>query len=153
MGPLMDDEEIVSHWHLLLEEVSFSPKKFYSMVASNIKEKEIPGVEIKEVYFKEGGIFSDKRLYLLVRRRQYSFYVCAAPFGRDFFVSYWLLAGGFYTSDDISFYQHDAVSMFLDSASSAVQKAVDEVKKVFAEDSLSKDERKPKMKDFYKGAI
>lgn len=148
MGLLGDNEEIVSHWHLLLEEISFSPRKFYSMVASNIKEKEIHGVEIKEVEFKEGGIFSDKRLYLLVKRRQYSFYVCAAPFGRDFFVSYWLLAGGFMTPDDISFYQHDTASMFLDSISSCIQNAVDEVKKVFGEDPLSKDERKPKMKNF-----
>jgi hypothetical protein len=42
------------------------------------------------ITWKEGGLLSAKREYLRVRRKEFVFDVCAAPFGKGFFFSWWL---------------------------------------------------------------
>jgi hypothetical protein len=51
--------------------------------------KEAP-VRPQRVDWSEGGLLSAKREYLRATYGRYSFDICAAPFGKDFFFSWWL---------------------------------------------------------------
>ncbi len=81
---------IISHWYTLLENFEASPKEFYASVESAVKERQIPEATISRVDWHEGGILSARREYLRVIRGRYMFDICGAPFGRGFFISWWL---------------------------------------------------------------
>lgn len=55
-----------------------------------LKAHQLPDVEISRIEWKEGGAFSSQRLYLRVRRGSLVFDICAAPYGADYFFSWWL---------------------------------------------------------------
>jgi hypothetical protein len=82
--------DVVSHWYHLIEGLQESPKDFYSSLDESIKKREIPDVSLSRIDYLEGGVLSAKREYLRVKRKNLIFDVCAAPFGRGFFVSWWL---------------------------------------------------------------
>jgi hypothetical protein len=63
---------------------------FYASLEAALDRRRIPDISLWRVDWSEGGIFSAKREYLRVRRKDYLFDVCAAPFGSGFFVSWWL---------------------------------------------------------------
>jgi hypothetical protein len=86
MAPL----EVISHWHHSLEGFNTSALEFYKSVEQALKAKEVPGISVKRINWQEGGFLSAKREYLRVSYLRFSFDVCAAPFGRDFFFSWWL---------------------------------------------------------------
>lgn len=50
----------------------------------------MPETKISRITHKEAGILSAKREYLRVKHFNLVFDVCAAPFGKDFFISWWL---------------------------------------------------------------
>lgn len=77
----------ISHWSTLIEELQASPLECYAAIEEAIQRREIPGVRISRVWFKE-GFFSAKRLYLRVSRNRLGFDICAAPFGTGFFFSW-----------------------------------------------------------------
>lgn len=81
---------IETHKHYYFDDLSISSKQFYKSVEDIIKKRKFPKVECSRTSFSEGGLFSDKREYLKVKREQYQYLICAAPFGTSFFVSYWL---------------------------------------------------------------
>jgi hypothetical protein len=81
---------VFSHWHRLLENLQFSPMEFYQTLETAIQRRDVPGAERSRVEWYEGGAFSAKRQYLRVTRGKHVFDICAAPFGRGFFVSWWL---------------------------------------------------------------
>jgi hypothetical protein len=81
---------IDSHWGTTLDNVTLSIQDFYNSVEEKVRARNIPDVRIKRVEWLEGGIFSDKRLYLEVRRFDCIYHICGAPFGGTFFVSSWL---------------------------------------------------------------
>lgn len=80
---------ISSHWHHSVENLNASTVDFYKEVAKVVQAKKAP-VKIATVEWRERGIFSTKRQYLRVSYQQYVFDICAAPFGNDFFWSWWL---------------------------------------------------------------
>jgi len=82
--------DIVSHWYHLIEVLQESPKNFYASLEASIAKREPPEVSISRVDYLEGGMLSSRREYLRVKRRNYVFDICAAPFGRGFFISWWL---------------------------------------------------------------
>ena len=55
-----------------------------------IKEYQYPDVECNPVSLKEKGLFSSSRDYLLIKWKDYNYYVCACPYGKSFFISWWL---------------------------------------------------------------
>lgn len=79
---------VTNHGQTPFEELQFSTKEFYTVVEALITEKQIPGVYVGRVYHLTHGIFSGKREYLRVTYQRYFFDICAAPFAKDFFVSY-----------------------------------------------------------------
>ncbi len=79
--------EVLEHWISFAEEFQFSPLAFYDAVEKEISLRQVPGLVMSRVDFAEGGLVSDKRVYLRMLRERLVFDVCAAPFGTRFFFS------------------------------------------------------------------
>lgn len=83
--------EVISHWHHSIEEFNTSALEFYRSVEEALRAKEAPSVRLERVDWNEGGVLSAKREYLRISHGRFSFDLCAAPFGRDYFFSWWLV--------------------------------------------------------------
>jgi len=158
---------ILSHWHHSIENLQESPQKFYNSLVEAISQRQIPGIDISRIDYREGGVFSAKRTYLRVKRKEHIFDICAAPFGSGFFFSWWLgekislfwslimaipflgipLMAAFRPQ---TYFRHDTALMFQDSISSAVHEVIDGITKAKGLRTLSELERKPIMSDFFK---
>jgi len=79
--------DVIDHWYTLVPGFNTSTKEFYEAIENELKEREVPGLEICHVDFAEGGILSQKREYLRMTRERLVFDICAAPFGKGFFFS------------------------------------------------------------------
>jgi hypothetical protein len=79
--------DVIDHWYALVPGFNASTKDFYEAVEKELKEREVPGLEIFHVDFAEGGIASNKREYLRMTRERLVFDICAAPFGKAYFFS------------------------------------------------------------------
>jgi hypothetical protein len=86
----MATEEIVSHWHHSAEEFNTSTIDFYATVETELKATKAP-VTAQRIEASEGGLFSAKRTYLRIEYQGLSFVVCAAPFGNNYFFSWWMI--------------------------------------------------------------
>jgi hypothetical protein len=80
---------IVSHWHKHYEDFQTSALEFYTAVEASLARREIPGLKIGRIAWREGGGFSAKRVYLRASRERLCFDLCAAPFGTGYFFSWW----------------------------------------------------------------
>jgi hypothetical protein len=58
-------------------------------VEETLRAKEAP-VRPQRIDWSEGGLLTAKREYLRATYGRYSFDICAAPFGKDYFFSWWL---------------------------------------------------------------
>ena len=83
--------EVISHWHRSVEGLSTSTLEFYSSVEKALRAKEVPDLRIERTLANEHGILSAKREYLRVGYGRFNFEICGAPFGKDFFFSWWLV--------------------------------------------------------------
>ena len=121
---------VVSHWHKLIPDLKVSVEDYYNALDAVITERQVPNVKVWVTHYHEGGIASAKRMYLRISRREHIFDICAAPFGKDFFVSWWLgqrmkpLLVRLFTPE--TFYRIDTALMFQDSVHSAVMEVLDE---------------------------
>ena len=79
--------DVLSHWYSLIPGFNTSSKDFYESVETELKVREVPGLEISRVEFSEGGLLSGKREYLRMTRERLVFDICAAPFGTAYFFS------------------------------------------------------------------
>lgn len=82
--------EVVSHWHHSVENFNTSTLEFYASVEQALSEKGAQSVFTSRLDWNESGLFSAKREYLRITFGRFSFDICAAPFGKDFFFSWWL---------------------------------------------------------------
>ena len=48
--------DVIDHWYALVPGFNSSTKEFYEAVEKELKEREVPGLEIFHVDFAEGGI-------------------------------------------------------------------------------------------------
>lgn len=64
-----------------------SPQEFYDAVEQSLAARKLPGLEISRQEFAEGGMLTDKRIYLRLMRERLAITTCAAPFGNVFFFS------------------------------------------------------------------
>ncbi|MGN6396886.1 MAG: hypothetical protein ACTHMI_15050 [Mucilaginibacter sp.] len=87
---MASETTIHAHKYQHFEDLQLSTKEFYVMLRDLISSYDYPGVTCEPVRLKEGGVFSSSRDYLRISKERYSFFVCAAPFGRSFFISWWL---------------------------------------------------------------
>ena len=83
--------EVISHWHQCVDELSTSTLDYYAAVEKALQDKQVPELRIERTIASESGILSAKREYLRVRYGRLSFDICGAPFGKDFFFSWWLV--------------------------------------------------------------
>jgi hypothetical protein len=79
--------DVIDHWYALVPGFHTPTKDFYETIEKELKEREVPGLEISHVDFAEGGVLSQKREYLRMTRERLVFDICAAPFGTAFFFS------------------------------------------------------------------
>lgn len=83
--------EVISHWHQSVDGLSISTLEFYASLEIALRDKEVADLRIERVLFNERGVLSAKREYLGVSYGRLRFDICGAPFGKDFFFSWWLV--------------------------------------------------------------
>lgn len=163
---------IFSHWNHLVEGLQTSPKQYYADLEQAISRRGLSSARISRVNWREGGVFSAKREYLRVKRKEFVFDVCGAPYGNGFFFSWWLgqkpsgllavvakipflgplvlwLYHRFIKPE--TYYQVDTALMFQQSVHAAVMEVIDEMTEAKGLHALSELERKPVSREFFDG--
>jgi hypothetical protein len=82
--------QVLSHWNHYFPNSTMSSNNVYDEIEMLVKNQSLPEVKTERVKHKEGGMFSASREYFRVKRGDIVFDVCAAPFGKNFFISWWL---------------------------------------------------------------
>jgi hypothetical protein len=83
--------EVISHWSKPFGNFFTPPTEFYASVEKAVVAHEIPDLEVSRVTWRESGFLSADREYLRLERKRYIYDICAAPFGKDYFFSSWLV--------------------------------------------------------------
>jgi len=152
---------VISRWHHLFDKFQFSVQDFYNEVERGIKERELPGVYIFRTEHPEQSVLLAQREYLRVRYEHLIFEICASPYGKGSFVSWWLYRSVSYfeakaaqsnsTSAAIyeslatkTMYQMDKATMFKESVHLAVTKAIEVMSTAKGYRTLSEIEMIPK---------
>src|ERR1051326_5333394 len=135
--------QVLSHWSNSFPFFSMSANDFYAALEEALSNHDMPNVQIARANNKEGGMFSASREYLRIKYRDLVFDVCAAPFGKDFFVSWWMYEtegllsqvlkhtkAGDYLRDRAArrtFFQADQETMFRSCVHNVVLEVIDKV--------------------------
>lgn len=133
--------QILSNWSGHIPFFNASTEDFYLLVEQIIRAHDIPNATKERVKHKEGGFFSSKREYLRIRYDDLVFDICAAPFGKDFYISWWLfesedifrkflkgtVVGDYlvHRASRVTFYQADNESVFKGFMHNAIMEAID----------------------------
>ncbi len=135
---------IHSRWHTSFD-FQLSVKDFYESVEEAIRNTGVNSISIDCVqYSTSSHVYLSQREYLQVRREDQMFLICAAPFGKGFFVSWWMGKPINFIEDLItripkvgpaiaaymyrkSFYEMDTDSMFRDCISNCVKEIVNKM--------------------------
>ena len=127
------------------EDLQMSAREFYTLLRRMIEEYQYPDVKCEPVTLSESGFFSSRREYLRISKQRYHYYVCASPFGRSFFISWWLQEDANATAnfsrrfgwlgravaarmESKTYYEIDTELMFTSSINSIIKLAVERVK-------------------------
>ncbi|MBA4150148.1 MAG: hypothetical protein H0X66_18730 [Verrucomicrobia bacterium] len=81
-------EEVYSQWYSSVDNFQFGTSEFYQMIEKELTARKVPGLEMSRIEFSEGGLLSNKREYLRLKRERLVFDICAAPFGTSYFFSF-----------------------------------------------------------------
>lgn len=138
------ETSIVAHssWHF--EDLQLSSKEFYQSIEEQLKLYEYPQLSISRVNLSESSFYTGRE-YLCIRFKEHRFFICAAPFGRSYFISWWLKHQLSFWTILLSYipffgarlarnnmkktlYQQDTEDLFLQSVKSVVNAQVDKVK-------------------------
>lgn len=133
------EDVVLSHWYNRFDTFSFSTQEFYERLGAELHRRQMPEVSFDRINLSEGGLLSAQRDYLRVRRGDLTFTLCAAPFGIDFFVSWWLLETpgcisgcltmlfpilAFFTRRT-TFYKEDTATIFSEAVHQALLNTID----------------------------
>lgn len=159
-------KERIGNWSHLFGNIQHEPEAFYDQVEAFLKEHEVPEFHAKRITLKQEGPLSLQRLYLEISRGDYVYHICAAPWGTDFFFSWWLnfrmnnfsillsripILGPIITGNqEQSYYKLDTDTMFRTSVQQAVLWAVDQLTESRGLRGLTELERKPDLKSIFK---
>lgn len=80
-------DEVLDHWISFADGLTLSPQDFYAAVEKELDTRKIPTMEVSRVDYAEGGLLSEKRVYMRLLRERLAFDMCAAPFGNSYFFS------------------------------------------------------------------
>lgn len=168
---------VFSHWYHLVENLQASPLEFYDSVEKAIERRTVPDSRRTRIDCREGGPLSAKREYLRVKRKEYVFDICGAPFGNGFFVSWWLgglpsrfvamlvalsaipVLGWLFvlpirlSTRSMTYYQIDTATMFQESVRSAVLEVVDGLTKAKGLRAPTDLERKPILGELFRRQV
>jgi hypothetical protein len=135
---------IVEHWHGQYQDLQLSTSEFYSTLSAALERQQLPKVTSKPVYLYEGGLLSRKREYFVIERGNLQFLVCAAPYGRSFFFSWYmreysglaeflgqvpLIGGWLYRpfSSKPTLYRYDTLMLFKESVKRLVLEVLEDI--------------------------
>lgn len=138
------ETSIVAHSSFHFEDLQLSSKEFYQSVEDQLKWYEYPQLSISRVNLSTGSMFTGRE-YLCVQFKENRFYICAAPFGRSYFISWWLKQEPSFWTVFLSYipffgerwarnsmkktlYQQDSEDLFLQSIKKIVEALVEKVK-------------------------
>ena len=79
--------DLLGHWIAFHDNFSFPPQEFYETIEKELQARKIPGLEISHEAIAEGGMLSERRIYLRLFRERLALDTCAAPFGSGYFFS------------------------------------------------------------------
>jgi len=79
--------EILDYWMAFHDKLAYPPQEFYEAIAKELEVRKVPGLQISREEFAEGGLLSEKRIYLRFFRERLAIYTCASPFGLGYFYS------------------------------------------------------------------
>jgi len=136
---------ILAHSSFFFDDLQLSAREFYTKLEQAVQSFEYPNLSLYRVLFTEGGAFSAQREYLCIQSKGYLFYICAAPYGRSFFVSWWLkeqtnilfiilltipFLGRMIArrSSQKTFYQFDTELLFRESIERVIKTTIEELK-------------------------
>ena len=154
-----------SNWNTLLDGFNFSTHEFYTLLREELKNQSINNLNINDVSLKEGSFFSRRRRYLRIKWKEYQYDMCAAPFGKGFFISWWLLyknsMGTIIISKipfvgkwlvkkwyPITYYKVDTASMFMTYCHNAVLNVIDTITKESGI-RISEQQKRPVLQDIF----
>jgi hypothetical protein len=162
----VDPTTIISRWNTMVQHMQQSSNDFYQEVERLIASHNLKDVKLERVNIAEGGLFSSKREYLQVRRQDFVFHVCAAPYGNGFFVSWWFgtvekgfvawlknlpYVGMLFTAvvTPLTYYRIDTANMFNAITSGAVEDTLDSVMAKQQIKALTYEQKKPMMRELF----
>lgn len=137
--PEKELDAVHKHKYFHFTDFQLSAEDFYTTLQKIIEERAFPHVTSKIVTLSTGGFLSNKRIYLEVNGSVMTFFVCAAPFGKNFFISYWLrdIPDGCTTTffrrvlgmpdPPKTFYDIDSQAMFVEGITTAISVAIQTV--------------------------
>jgi hypothetical protein len=157
---------VISHWDTMLEGVQMSPLAFYAAVEQAILRRKIPSVTVSRVSWREGGLFSARRLYLRARRKGLIFDICGVPVGGGFLVAWWLgeaapglrelfaeipVIGAVFERavTPVTYFEVDTAAFFQRAVHASVLEVVDQVGGKHGLRRLTPNERRPVMRELY----
>lgn len=148
---------VLSHWHHKFDEPPFSPQEFYESIKQLLAAKEINHVSVSHVTYAQGGLLSPRREYLRIKYKNFIYDICAAPFAKGFFVSWWLgeqgdairdffinlpFIGKLFTKRQKTFFELDTEVMFKEMVSACVKESIEQLTKAKGIRNLSETDWK-----------
>lgn len=118
------------------ENLQLSAQDFYVQVQSAITVYQFPEVTCVVSALSDNGWFASRREYLQVKYHSFTYNICAAPFGKNFFfswrlqeyVSWWTRFSRWAEGRrEKSFYELDTEAMFSDSITSIVTALIEKI--------------------------
>ena len=159
--------EAIGNWSYLFSNLQYDPETFYKHLHQLIQARGIPDVSTRTRHFKEGGMLSHHRVYFEVQRKDFTFHVCAAPWGSGFFFSWWLREK-LSSMDELlimipfvgppivrarqhkAYYKLDTDVMFRKSVHQCILEAIDQITEAKGVRGLTELDRKPDLKSLVK---
>lgn len=160
---VLNKSEAIGNWSHLFPDMQHDPEEFYKLVEEVLQERKVPDVRTGRRTFKQGGFFSNQRIYLAVFRGDYIFHICAAPWGTGFFFSSWVRKSENNIEDLLvklpfigkiiakaiqyeTYYKLDTDAMFRTSVHQSILAAIDRLTETKGIRGLTELERKPDLR-------
>ncbi len=160
-------KELTNHWNYLIQGLSYSTQDYYSKLETLLKEQGIENIQLKTKNINIGGVGSQKRLYLNIQWKEFTYEVCSAPFGNSYFISYWAFQKPNKLKQAISkipligfllvklfapetYYKIDTRNMFHSLVHQCVTDIADEISKENNIEVMNSTQKVPQMKDVFK---
>lgn len=154
-----------SHWSVMLSDFTFPVDEFYSLVKEELKRQGIDNVSFESKNIRDGGGISNQREYLRIKWGEYYYDLGAMPFGKGFYISWWLIyansigkiiidkipfIGGWLASKlfRVTYYKVNSASAFMTLAHASVVKVIKDITEAKA--STVDIDSKPIMNDIFK---